>query len=137
MKQMKWVLFIITALVLLSMAAMPLQEEVTFQDGVKLILYLLVGFAGAPLTQLIKNGLSSLLGKVVEDRWALLLTAVVAALVALLEMFLSGQLGGITLDNFWMTFLAVYALANMYYAMFKNSEGSVLGQRLLLKVPKH
>lgn len=87
-----------------------------------------IGLAGAPITQLFKN----LLG--IEDRWAVILTGAVAAVLAIAEMFLTGQLvwGELDLAQFPVYFSAVFALASLYYGWMKNSP-SKLGAGLLLK----
>jgi hypothetical protein len=106
----------------------------TWQDVFKVVIMLVVGFAGAPVTQLFKNLLSTLLKKAVEDRWALLLTGLVAGGFALLEMWLSGALvwSDIGVSNFPQAFFGTFTLATLYYGWLKNSE-SLLGSGGLLK----
>lgn len=108
-----------------------------WQDVFKILIMLFVGVLGAPVTQAIKLGLSNLLGKPVEDRWALLLTGAVSAVFALLEMWLSGTLdfSTITVENFPTAFFGVFTLATLYYGWLKGSD-SLLGKRFLLKPVK-
>ena len=108
--------------------------EATWNGVFFLVIALVTGFIGSPVIQGIKNGLSSVTGKPIEDRWAMLIAGVVAAGLAVLEMWLAGTLdfAQITPDSFPVTFLAVYGASNIYYGWFKNSTGK-LGQGLLLK----
>jgi len=108
----------------------------TWQDVFKLIILLIIAAAGAPVTQLIKNGLSALFKKPVEDRPAIVLTVIVAAGIAVLEMWLSGVLdfSTITLQTFPTTFFAVFSVASLYYGWLKGSE-TLFGRKLLLKPP--
>lgn len=110
--------------------------ESTWQDVFKAIIILIVAAAGAPVTQLIKIGLTKLFKKVIEDRIALVITGIVAAIFAVLEMWLSGVLDFtvITLQNFPTTFFAVFTVATVYYAWLKNSPG-FFGSGGLLKKP--
>lgn len=109
-------------------------EDMTWHNLFQLLITLLVGFAGAPVTQLFKAALNSVFKTTVEDRWALLLTAVVGFGMALLEMALTGVLGegGITLQNFPQHFFTVFSLATVYYQWFKGSE-TPLGVKGLLR----
>jgi len=109
-------------------------ETATWNGVFFLIIALITGLVGSPIIQGIKNGLSAVIGKPVEDRWAMLIAGAVSAGLAVLEMWLAGQLNfaEINPDNFPTTFLAVYGAANIYYGWFKNST-SKLGQGLLLK----
>jgi len=106
----------------------------TYQDMFYVLIMLVVAAAGSPISQLIKRGLSALLGKQVEDRWAIVVTGIVAGLVAILEMWLAGSLdfADITRENFPVMFFAVYGVASLYYSWFKGSDGK-LGRGGLLK----
>ncbi len=110
--------------------------ESTWQDVFKAIIILIVAAAGAPVTQLIKIGLTKLFKKVIEDRIAILITGIVAAVFALLEMWLSGVLDfeAITLQSFPATFFAVFTVASVYFAWLKNSP-SFFGRGGLLRKP--
>lgn len=110
--------------------------DATWQNIFKGVILVIVALGGAPVTQLIKIGLSKLFKKVIEDRFALVVTGVVAAGFAVLEMWLSGILkfSAITLENFPATFFAVFTVATVYYAWLKNSP-SFFGEGGLLKKP--
>jgi hypothetical protein len=125
---------LVVCLWLAIVAARPLQEGAgtQWQDVFKALILLAVAVAGSPITQLLKNLLK------VEGRVALLLTGMVAAGIAVLEMWLSGILNfsQITVDNFPATFTAVMTVATFYYGLLKGTEG-VFGKKLLLKpIPK-
>jgi hypothetical protein len=116
------------------MAFRPLQEGAgtQWQDVFKAVIIVVIAVAGAPITQLLKNAFK------VKDQLALLLTGVVAAGIAVLEMWLSHLLvfSDITLDSFPNTFFAVMTVATFYYGLLKGTEG-VFGKKLLLKpIPK-
>lgn len=100
-------------------------EGFTYQDVFKMLILLIVAAGGAPITQLIKAGLAALFKRPIEDRLALFITGVVAAGIAVLEMFLSGvlQLDLITLENFPSAFFAVFTVATIYYKLLIGSEG--------------
>lgn len=130
MKMMKRILLFIMVLSFMTMAFMPLQQDENpwrniFTTVIGLILMLL----GAPLTQWLKNILN------VQDKLALLLTGLVAVVLALAELFLSGILGieSFTLENFPLAFTSVFTVATFYYHLFKDAD-NVLGSRGLLKV---
>ena len=116
----------------LGLVAFQTAEPVTYswQDVFKTLILLVVAALGAPVTQLLKNLFK------VEDRIALLITGVVAAVFAVLEMFLAGVLDfdALTLQNFPNAFFAVFSVATIYYALLKNSE-NFFGQGFLLKKP--
>lgn len=111
--------------------------DVTWQNVFKVLIMLVVAAAGAPFTQLIKLALTKIFKQVIEDRYALIVTGVVAAGFAVLEMWLSGVLkfGTITLENFPATFFAVFSVATIYFAWLKNSP-SFFGEGGLLKKPE-
>jgi len=77
---------------------------------------------GAPITQLIKNALSKIFKQQVEERWALALSAVIACGLAVLEMFLNGQLVGVTItpETFPAFAGIVFSFAQIYYGLFKK-----------------
>jgi hypothetical protein len=109
-------------------------EPAVWQDVFKAIILLLIAALGSPFTQLVKNLLSKAFGKPVEDRPALVVTGGVAAIFAVLEMWLSGVLdfSVLTLQSFPTAFFAVFTVASVYYAWLKGSE-SILGRGGLLK----
>jgi len=108
----------------------------TWRDIFAYVILLVVAFFGAPVTQLFKNLLSVIFKKVVEERWALLLSVIVAAGVGLLEMWLTGQLTDIeiTPQTFPQFATAVFTITQIYYNLFSKSP-SVLGTKSLLKPP--
>lgn len=107
-----------------------------YREIITWVIMVLVAFLGAPITQIFKNLLSAIFKKIVEEKWALLLSAFVACGVALLEMWLSGQLAGWTLtpENFPSYFTAVFTVSQIYYNLFKSSS-NILGTKALLKPP--
>jgi len=112
-------------------------DATTWQNVFKVIIILFVAAVGAPFTQWVKILLTKLFKKVIEDRWAIVITGVVAAIFAVLEMWLSGiiNFGTITLDNFPAAFFGVFTVATVYFAWLKNSP-SFFGQGGLLKKPE-
>ena len=108
--------------------------EATWNGVFFLVIALVTGFVGSPVIQAVKNGLSAVAGKPVEGRWAVLIAGVVAAGLAILQLWLAGTLDftQITPDNFPVTFLAVYGASTIYYGWFKDSPGK-LGEGLLLR----
>jgi hypothetical protein len=106
----------------------------TWNDVFTTVILLIIALFGAPITQIFKNLLTMIFKKTIEDRWALLLTAVVAAGLAIAEQILAGVLNFKLIDpkSFPSFFGAVFTLATMYYSAMKNSTG-VLGKGLLLK----
>ena len=105
-----------------------------WNDVFNTVIMLVVALAGAPVTQLFKNVLTLAFKKPVEDRWALLLTGVVAAGFAVLEQSLAGVLDfkALTPQNFPAYFAGVFTLATVYFSWMKNSP-SKLGAGFLLK----
>jgi hypothetical protein len=108
----------------------------TWRDVFVFVILGVVAFFGAPVTQLFKNLLSAIFKKVVEDKWALLLSLVVAAGIGLLEMWLTGQLTDIEITpaNFPTFATAVFTVTQIYYNLFSRSS-NVLGTKSLLKPP--
>ena len=106
------------------------QWRVIFEWVIGVFLLLL----GAPLTQLFKNWLN------VKDKLALLLTAVVATVIAIAELLLTNVLSfqSFNLENFPFAFSVVMTVATLYYNLLKGSD-TLLGRKLLLatKEPDH
>jgi len=111
--------------------------EYNWRNVFEVIIILVVAAAGAPFTQMVKLLLTKLFHKVIEDRWALVVTGIVAAIFAILETWLAGLLNFslITRDNFPATFFMVFSVATVYFAWLKNSD-SIFGKKLLLKPPE-
>lgn len=105
-----------------------------YEEVFTTLITLVVGLAGAPIIQLIRNGLAYLFKKPVDDRWALLIAGIGSGLLAALQMFLVGELTAeaFTVESFPTTFFAVFGIATIYYQLFKKSP-TFLGQGLLLK----
>jgi len=103
-------------------------DGATWNTIFKILIFLLMAFLGTSLTQQLKLWLK------VEDRVALLLTVLVAAIFSILELFLSHTIGlaDFTLERFPQTFMTIFALASIYYGWFKGSEG-FLGKGGVLK----
>lgn len=108
--------------------------EQSWQDVMKVGLMLIVLGAGAPFTQLAKNSLEVIFKRPIEDRPALAVTAVVAAIVAVAELLLSGtvKIEKINSQTFPAYFFMAYATSSFYYSFLKNSD-SFLGRGALLK----
>jgi predicted MFS family arabinose efflux permease len=126
--KLKIVLFLIIVAVFL-IAAAPLQEATNqWRDIFTVILGLAIAALGSPLSQWIKNVLGW------SEKAGVAVVVVVAALVALLEIFLSGQfnLGNLTLENFPQLFFLVFSVASIYYGLLKSSQ-SFFGRGVLLK----
>lgn len=106
----------------------------TWRDVFQMLIMLVVGLAGAPITQVIKKYLSQVTGKKIEERYALGLAGLIAAVLALAEMFLSGslKLAEINAQTFPSSFFTMFALATAYYQFFKKSDG-FLGKGKVLK----
>lgn len=106
----------------------------TWANVFKFLIILFVAIAGAPFIQWVKIALTKLLKKPVQDSLALLITGIVAAVFAVLEMWLSGVLNFklITLETFPSTFFAVFSVATVYFSLLKGVEG-FFGKGTLLK----
>lgn len=129
---MKTKLVLLAVTMILVLSAFRFQEDLpaigNWQDLIVVLVFLLVSALGAPLSQWLCNTFK------MEERAALAITAVVAGLLAILQMWLSRVLdfGTITLDNFPQTFAAVFTVATFYYQLLKKSP-SFLGNGGLLK----
>lgn len=129
---MKKILSLLALLAVFTVAFAPMvqegAEEGTYRWMFSVIITIVVGLLGAPVTQFIKNATG------MEDRYALGLTMVVAFVLAVADMFLSGNLdfAAITVENFPQSFTAVFSVMTIYYAWLKNSP-SFFGQGRLLK----
>jgi len=76
----------------------------------------LLGLLGSPLIDWLKNKLG------IQDRLAVLLTGVVATVLAFAELFLAGSLTleMFTLENFAVAFTAVYTAAQVWFGLLKD-----------------
>ena len=115
------------------------QQIESWQQVLFLILAVIVLLGGAPLIQLIKNLLSSLFKTQIKDKWAVFLAVVCSIILALIEMWLTGQFTtwNITLQTFPAFLSSVLALAQVYFAWFKR-DPTFFGASGLLKdwIPK-
>ena len=105
-------------------------EFATWRDVFQFVLTLIIGLIGVPFIQALKNYFNF------TDKPAIILTAVVAGLLGLLEVWLSGQVvfTNITLQNFPEFFGLIFAIATIYYNMLKDNKG-FFGQRFMIKQP--
>lgn len=126
---MKRVAVLVLCVFVLS-ASNSLQEVAQFSwhDLLELVIVGIVAILGSPVTQFFKKVFK------LEDRWALVLTAVVSGLFALFEVWITGAIDFklITLDNLPSAFFMVFTLSTIFYGLFKNTTG-ILGQKFLLK----
>lgn len=96
----------------------------TWQD---VIVWAVIGVTflfGAPIIELIKQGLSKLFKVEIKDKLAVFVALVVAAGLALLQMFLSGLLSSwpISLDTFPEFLSAVFGVATVYFKLFMSGK---------------
>jgi hypothetical protein len=100
----------------------------TWNDVLKYVIMGIIALLGSPVTQWLKNQFK------LEDRWALALTGVVAAIFALGEMTLAHAIDwkAFNIEQLPAVFGAVFTLATVYYAWLKDSP-SKLGAGGLLK----
>lgn len=99
-----------------------------WNDILRYVIMGLIALLGSPVTQWLKIQFK------LEDRWALLLTGVIAAAFALGEMTLAQAIDWKTfnMNNFPAVFAAVFTLGTVYYQWLKDSP-SILGFGGLLK----
>ena len=125
----------ISVILLILVISIIIQGSAFMQDTAETwnaVFMTIIGFgvalAGAPVTQLIKNLFK------VEDNIALLIAGAVAAGIAVLELYLSGLLDFalLSVDTFTAMFFQVFGIANVYFQVFKKSDG-IMGKKLLLK----
>lgn len=130
MKFLKRILLFIMILSLAAMAFLPFaQDENPWRNIFTTVIGLIAMLLGAPVTQWLKNVLK------VKDKLAVLLTGLVAVILAFAELFLLGMLGleSFTLENFPAAFTAVFTVATFYYHLLKDVDNG-LGANGLLKV---
>lgn len=123
------VLFGLIIVALFLIAAAPLQEVgQSYREIFTIVLGLLIAALGSPITQFLKNKLGW------SEKAGVMVTIVVAGVVALLEIFLSGQLnlGDLTLETFPQVFFMVFSIASIYYGLLKSTAG-FFGRGALLK----
>lgn len=120
--------FIIALLVLLFFSlAFQIPEDSGWHTIFEWVIGVVLILLGAPLTQVIKVKLGW------SNKLALLLTAVVATVIAVAELVLTQALDfqSFTLENFPYAFGVVFSAATIYYQLLKGSD-TIFGTRLLL-----
>ena len=100
----------------------------TWRDVLQFGVTVVAGLIGVPITQAIKNWFK------LEDKGAIVITAVIAGLLAVLEIWLSGQIdfNYINMKNFPEVFGLVFAVGTIYYHLMKDNRG-VFGQKFMIK----
>jgi len=103
-------------------------EFTEWRDVLQFLITLLIGLIGVPVTQAFKNYFKF------EDKPAIILTAVIAGLLAVLEVWLSGQVDfvDVTVKNFPEFFGLIFAIGTIYYHMLKDNAG-IFGQKFMIK----
>lgn len=103
-------------------------EFTTWRDIFQFLITVVIGLIGVPITQAFKNYFK------LVDKAAIVLTAVIAGLLAVLEIFLSGQINfeEITITNFPEAFGLIFAVATIYYHLMKDTSG-FLGKKFMIK----
>ena len=103
-------------------------EFTTWRDVLQFVLTLVIGLIGVPITQAFKNYLHF------TDKPAIILTAIIAGALALVEVYLSGQVvfSDITVRNFPEFFGLIFAIGTIYYHLMKTNSG-IFGQRFMIK----
>lgn len=99
-----------------------------WSEVLKYVVFGIVAILGSPLTQWLKNQFK------LVDRWALVLTGVVSAVFALVEVTVAQLVNwqSVTLQTFPNVFFLVFGISTIYFAWFKGTD-SILGTRGLLK----
>lgn len=100
----------------------------TWRDVLQFVVILVIGLVGVPITQAFKNWFKW------TDKPAIILTAVVAGLLAILEVWLSGQIvfAKVTIQNFPEAFGLIFAVATIYYHLLKNNSG-IFGKKFMIR----
>jgi len=122
------ILFITVLLVLLFFSlAFQVEDPNPWRGIFEWAIGITILLLGAPIVQYLKNALG------LKDNLALLLTGLVAVVLAVAELFLAGVMSfsSFTLENFPLAFTAVFTVATIYFKLLKESD-SVFGKRLLL-----
>jgi fatty acid desaturase len=98
-----------------------------FKSWQDVLIWVIIGLTflfGAPIIQVIKIGLEKLFKKPIKDKLAVFVALVVAAALALLQMWLSGLLTSwpISLDTFPEFLSAVFGVATVYFKLFMSGK---------------
>ncbi len=88
------------------------------EEAFAIIVSVVLGLLGVPFVDWVKGKLSISEGK------ALLIAGAVAAVLAVVQLFAAGQLGGadFSLDNLASTFALVFSSATIFYKALKYSK---------------
>jgi len=99
-----------------------------WQEILMWVVGILILLLGSPLTQWLKNKIG------IKNQWALVLTGLVSAAVASLELWLGGLLDFslLSIETFPAMFTLVFTVATVYFKLLKGTD-SFLGARFLLK----
>ncbi len=92
----------------------------SWHDILAAVLAVLVFVCGADIIQLIKRALSWIFKKEIKDKIALLVAGIVAGVLAVLEMFLTGQFTSwnVTVTSFPSYFGVVFSFATVWFKLF-------------------
>ncbi len=106
----------------------------TWNDVLVTLIGLIALALGAPIIQLLKRLWNFIFKTDLKDEWAVVFTGIMAAGIAVLNLWLMGELDfqTLTIETFPQMFFAVFASAAIFYKLFKDSSG-VLGNKFLLK----
>lgn len=105
-------------------------EVQNWSDLFQLVILLVIGLLGVPVTQALKNWLGW------KDKAALGLTAGIAFVVAALEVYLSGlvNFAGLGLQDIPGLFGLLFTTATVYYKLLCGTSG-FFGEGFVLKQP--
>ena len=104
----------------------------TWRDVLTWAILGIVALFGSPISQLVRQLFLAWFKVNIQDKAAVFLVIVMSALMALLEMWLSGTLTGVTIASFPAWFGGMVSVALVYWELFNESPGA-LGQGGLLK----
>ena len=104
----------------------------TWRDVLTWAILGIVALFGSPISQLVRQLFLAWFKVNIQDKAAVFLVIVMSALMALLEMWLSGTLTGVTIASFPAWFGGMVSVALVYWELF-NESPTVLGQGGLLK----
>lgn len=126
MKRLLLIFSILTLLLVTAFAPLP-QMDQTWRGVLETVVMVVLFLIGAPLTQFLKNALR------LKDELAVLFTGLVAFVIAIAEVFLSGvlTLEAFSIDNLPFAFTTVFTVATFYYNLLKESP-TVFGKKGLL-----
>lgn len=93
----------------------------SFADLINAFVTVVLGLLGMPLTTWLKHRFN------LADTWALILSAAVAVVLALVQLFGTGYFTGtaISWENFGVIFWAVWGIASAFYKLFRYGQEAV------------